>query len=223
MIKESNETTRERIVHASLDAFDNIDFHEATVREIAKKARTSPASIYKYFGSKDDLAMAIANEKTRQMLIELNEHLIGINGTLNKLRKMTWYYLRFYENNPRIAWVVNISTSIKRWHKSHEAWETVRQTGQFFVDILREGQQLGTVRRDINTFVMSNMYFGGLARLVQIWLVRNQSYSITALADDFTEAIFAAVRTHKERTLPFDCPYLEAGKKSVPSEKSNMG
>ncbi|TRZ92895.1 MAG: TetR/AcrR family transcriptional regulator [Dehalococcoidia bacterium] len=191
-------TTRERIVHASFDVFDNLDFHKATIREIAKRSGIAPASIYKHFASKDDLVMAITNEKTKQMITELNEHFIGVRGTMNKLRKMTWYYLYFYENNPQVSWVVNISTSVKSWRESSDGWKNVRQTGQTFMGILREGQKLGDVRQDINIFVMSNIYFGGLARLVQIWLVHNQSYSLTALADDFAETIFAAVRTPTE-------------------------
>lgn len=213
-------TTRERIVHASFDVFDNLDFHEATIREIAKRSEIAPASIYKHFASKDDLAMAISNEKMKQITSELNEHLIGVRGTMNKLRKMTWYYLCFYENNPRVSWVVIMSTSVKRWHESSDGWKNVRQTGQTFMDILREGQKLGDVRQDINTFVMSNIYFGGLARLVQIWLIHNQSYSLTALADDFAETIFAAVRTPTQQAVPANCPYFEAFKGSAPSREN---
>jgi AcrR family transcriptional regulator len=213
------EPARERIIAAAFDVFDSVNFHKATVRDIAKKSALSPASIYKHFGSKERLVNAICDEKVKQMTVDLREHLSGIQGTLNKLRKMTWHYLRFQEQNPTVAWAVHVSTSVKTWHDSLKSRQNIQHTGRLFRDILQEGQDAGEVRRDIDIRAATYMYFGGLRFMVQLWLVRNQTYSVTTLADDFAEMIYAAIRTHEEETVQFKCPYLESLKDSAPSRE----
>jgi len=219
MAEYVKEPTRDRIIRAALDVFDSVDFHKATVRDIAKKSALSPASIYKYFDSKEELVKVICDEKVKQMTIDLREHLVGIQGTLDKLRKMTWHYLRFHDQNPTVAWAVHVSTSVKTWHDSLESRENIQHTGWLFRTILQEGQIAGEVRQDIDIRAASYMYFDGLRLMVQTWLVRSQLYSATALADDFAEMIYAAVRTHEEEAVPFKCPYLESLKDSAPSRE----
>lgn len=219
MAKYIKETVRKRIIHEALNVFDNMDFHEATVRDIAQRASISPASLYKHFGSKEALVDTICVEKVKQMSIELRDPLGEVQGTLNKLRKMTWYYFCFYEQNPRVAWVLHISKSLKNWHASPNAWGTVYDTGCLLRNILQEGQNLGQIRQDLNIRLAVSTYFGGLNQIVQIWLVRGQPYSIISLVDDFTEVFFKGVQACEEQAVPFTCPYLEALKDSASSRE----
>lgn len=219
MANYAKETTRERIIKAAFDAFDQLDYHETTVRDIAKKSGISPAAMYKHFRSKDELAQAICTEKVRQMVTELEEQFIGMRGALNKLRKMTWYYLRFYELNPGVGWVLRVSTSIKAWLESPEAMAPVRDSAQLFWNIIQEGQDAGEIRRDINLRAAIYIYFGGLNYMVELWLLRNRSYSITAYADDFTDIICTVIRTtDKTATVP-TCPYVKALKRQRPKRR----
>jgi len=213
MDKRNKGLTRERIIEAALDAFNNLDFREATMRDIAKRSKISLGSIYKYFHSKDELAKTIATEKIRHILTGLEEHFIGMRGTLNKLRKMTWYYLSFYENNPGVAWILFISGSTKSWHESPEVWITIRQTGQQLSRILKQGQEDGELRQDIDFRLAERMYFGTLHNLVELWLVHNRSYSITAWADSYTDMFFDAIRAYDQQGALFTCPYAEVHKR----------
>ena len=49
MGKNKGEATRENILKATLEVFGDVNFHQATTRQIAKKAGVSQAAIYKYF------------------------------------------------------------------------------------------------------------------------------------------------------------------------------
>jgi TetR/AcrR family fatty acid metabolism transcriptional regulator len=221
MARYSKEITRERIVQAAFDTFNSLDFHEAKVRDIAKKSGISPASIYKHFRGKEGLAQAICTEKVKLIIAGIEEHLTGVRGALNKLRKMTWFYLSFYERNPGVAWVLRISTSPKTWCDSPASRATIVDTGAIFKSIIREGQDTGEIRQDINIRVASSMYFGGLHHLVAMWLILNQQYSLTAFADDFVDMISAMVRKPEEQEVPFQCPFL-VKQKDAASPKKNQ-
>lgn len=196
-MQKKAKTTRSRIVDAALEVFDKSDFDEATIRTIAKKSKISPPIIYKHFGNKEGLANAVANEKARDFLFQMKKELNDIEGVYEKLQKMTWQYLQFYEQNPKVAWVFYVGTSVKRWRESKEAWNTVRDTGQFFTAVVEEGQRRGQIRGDLNIRVARHMYFGCLKEVVQMWLVRGRSYSITAMGDDITEITFNGMRKHR--------------------------
>jgi TetR/AcrR family fatty acid metabolism transcriptional regulator len=210
MPKYIKQATRERIIQAALDAFDKLDFHQATVRDIAKKSGIAIGSMYQHFNSKEELAEAISIEKVRQILIGLEEHFLGVRGTLNRLRKMTWYYLNFYEHNPGVAWILHISTSMKSWRDSTEGWKKIQETGQLLMNILKEGQENGDVRRDINLRLAIRIYFGSMNYIVETWLVQDRSYPLTSWSDDLTDYFYGFVRTNTAQDPPFKCQYVEA-------------
>lgn len=131
-----------------------------------------------------------------------------MQGALDKLRKMTWYYLRFYEQNHRVGWVLRVSTSIKTWFESPEAIAPVRDSTRLFWNIIREGQDAGEIRQDINLRAVTYVYFGGLNYMVELWLLRNRSYSLIAYAGVFTDIIITAIENRDRQAAPFICPYI---------------
>jgi AcrR family transcriptional regulator len=71
--------------------FTDTDFQQATILQIAKGAGIAQATIYKHFQSREDLLHSIAAETLRERTEGVKEHLLGIWGVVNRLRKMTWY------------------------------------------------------------------------------------------------------------------------------------
>ncbi|MBN1691079.1 MAG: TetR/AcrR family transcriptional regulator [Dehalococcoidia bacterium] len=219
--KNTQGITRERIIEAAFSVFNNVDFTTATIRDIARASGISPASIYKHFKSKEDMLDAITVEKIRQMDIDLRHHLVGIKGVLNKLRKMTWFYLDLYDRDNSIAWTLYITTSPTIWKKSRRAWETAVLTGRLFKDIIREGQRSGEISRTLNIRVLEMMYFGALRHICIFSLVGTTSESVTHMsdmADDLTEMTYRAIRS-LDKQEAFICPYSTRVVRARPGSK----
>lgn len=220
--KRSHGITRERIIEAAFSVFNNVDFATATIRDIASASGISPASIYKHFKSKEDMLDAITVEKIRQMDAELRNHLVGIKGVINKLRKITWFYLNFYDHNKPIAWTLYITTSPTIWKKSRRAWETAVLTGRLFTDIINEGQKSGEISRDLNIWVVEMMYFGALRHICIFSLLRTRSKSVNLMsdmADDLTELIYRAIKSIDNKQEAFICPYSAKVLKGLPAKR----
>ena len=64
---------KKKVLLAALDLFSNQGFHATTTSKIAKAARVSEATIYKYFQSKDDLLKKLLSP----LFIELQQDFIG--------------------------------------------------------------------------------------------------------------------------------------------------
>jgi len=219
MSKRRETTSRERIIDAALEVFADVHFHEATIREIAQRAGISQAAVYKHFESKEHVLSCAAAQQLHTMLQEVNQHLLGVQGTLNRLRKMTWYYLSTYEQDWRVAWLLYISVPVRNWYELTQATQEGKETTLIFRKILHEGQEAGEVREDIDTRAAASMYFGTLANLTTGWLLRGRSYRLTDSADSFSEMVFQAMEVEKKQ-VGFECPFSDKAMVSTNARKA---
>lgn len=198
------------IIEAAEAIFVEKGFHKATMREIARAAGLGLGTIYEYFTDKESLLSAIPEYKMAELLNGLREHLQGICGTFNKLRKLTWFTLCYYEANP------NFVSFIYLIMKPHRGWidspgnRLVQEYTRIISDILKEGQQEGIVRTDIDVRLMRIVYLGSLERLAISWLLRGKPASLISAYDDFTELVIAAlVNQEATMALAADCPFMK--------------
>ena len=226
-IKRNGTKTREKIVSAAICVFSGVDFNEATMRDIARESGFSQANIYQYFESKDALLFSIINEEWKRMKSGLLRHLSGIKGTQNKIRKMTWYYMNFREQNRRVAWLEHISLNTKAWNEAEGVWKVSMEIPNIFRDIMVEGKKNGEVRPDADIRVAGHLYFGGLRNLVVFWLLDKQFKSLAGeLSDQLTDLVWEAVRY---RSPNLQCPILAereaaaTGMKSATQPKPGAG
>ena len=98
-VKERQERDREAVFRSILDAarelFVTYGYQEVSIRKIADKIEYSPAAIYSYFPSKDDIFFALAEEGFRLLFSYSGgvEPRAGENAG-DRLRRM---FLRYYE------------------------------------------------------------------------------------------------------------------------------
>ena len=90
------------IIDAALKVFGEKGYYNATISEIARKAKVSEATVYEYFGSKEDLLFAIPEEITRRSVEFLEAMLPYIKGAENRLRALIYGYFTLYRDNPRV-------------------------------------------------------------------------------------------------------------------------
>src|SRR2546425_1797257 len=106
-IKERQVRDREAVQRAILDAarelFVTEGFQQVSIRKIAERIEYSPAAIYGYFPSKDDIFFALAEE---------GFHLLGGNDPerqrrldaldpVARVREMFWHVYAFSREHPQ--------------------------------------------------------------------------------------------------------------------------
>jgi len=203
-IKRDPKATRERIIKAAITAFSQGDFNEATMRDIAHKSGVSQANIYQYWNSKESLLFSIIDDETAQMKRGLDEHLKGIQGTQNKLRKVSWYYLNFREQHRQLTWLESISLNTKAWSEAANVWDHSMEVARVFRDIVTAGIKDGEVRKDIDIRLAGHVYFGALRNTITFWLLGKQYKHLTEeVADKLTDFVWEAIRT---RPPQIQCP-----------------
>jgi hypothetical protein len=59
------------------------------------------------------------------------------------------------------------------------------------------------------------MYFGTLRFVTLDWLIANRPNSLTSLANELAQGIFAYTKTIREHAVPLGCPLLQSEKDSA--------
>jgi AcrR family transcriptional regulator len=104
-VKERQERDREAVSRAILDAarelFLTHGYQEVSIRKIADRIEYSPAAIYGYFASKDDIFFALAEEGFR-LLFSYGADIepAASSEPADALREMFWRYYEFSKQHP---------------------------------------------------------------------------------------------------------------------------
>ncbi|MCX5807532.1 MAG: TetR/AcrR family transcriptional regulator [Proteobacteria bacterium] len=171
-------TSRETIIQAAIEVFGDKDFRDASISEIAQKVGIADGTIYKYFKSKEDLFFSIPIEKTKEFCSQLELHLEGISGAFNKIRKFVWYFLYFFQINPGYGRILLLEMRVSKAFVQTETYDFLKQSVSQVVNIITEGQDEGTIRRDTDIFILRHLILGILEHMVCRWLLKGEKYDL---------------------------------------------
>jgi TetR/AcrR family fatty acid metabolism transcriptional regulator len=176
--KNAESDTRTRVIRAATEVFAEHGYQKATIAEISRLAGLSEAGIYEYFQGKEDLMLTIPNVWVNDAIEELEEHLFGIKGALNKLRKFLYWYLRYIERDPLIAKVVFLHLKGSRSFLDAPVYLNVKTFYGKLLSIFDEGKGSGEFRQDLNPYVARSVFLGTIEHMVIRWLLKDMSYSL---------------------------------------------
>ena len=131
----------QRLEQAVLDIFSHSDFHKANIRDVANRAGVSFSTIYKHYGSKERLVFAFVDVWLGKLTERIYDHLQGIEDLKEKMRKVLWLQLDYYERNPGLARIIFMTLPMETWM----ADETFKQKKMInlYLEVMRNGQKEG--------------------------------------------------------------------------------
>lgn len=182
---------RKRLESAVVETFSKGDFHEASMRKIAKKAGMSFGTIYKYYKNKNNLLFAFIDKWFDELVDRLVDHLQGIQDTREKLRKIFWIQLDYFEKNSDIGKIIWITVPLKTW-MAHETYKQNRLM-DIMLNILREGQSKNIFNRNVRPGLLLNFIIPLINRSFNEWVYRGQKEKLTCEADVIFEMILRAI------------------------------
>lgn len=170
--------TQKKIRKAAAEVLAEQGYQKATIARISKLVGLSEAAIYEYFQNKEELLLTIPAAWTRKGIDEIDEHLFGIKGAFNKLRKFLWWYLRFIEKEPNTSKVVflHLKTNVNFMHTSE--YVDVRTFYSILTDIFEEGRASGEMKKEMTPHVARAIFLGTIEHIVIRWLLKDMSYSL---------------------------------------------
>jgi len=187
----------DRILDAAIEVFAEKGFHNARIADIARKANVADGTIYLYFRNKDDVLLSIFEEKMGVLIDGLQGALAGIDDPLDRVRAFARYHFKQVEDNRALAEVLQIelrlSNKFLKEYRPEKLWAYLG----IFAGIVREGQERGVVRPELDPFVTMWAFFGALDELAIQWVLSRKpgKFPLDATANAVADVFIRGMAT----------------------------
>jgi AcrR family transcriptional regulator len=147
-LKERQERDREAVSRAILDAarelFVSHGYQEVSIRKIAERIEYSPAAIYSYFPSKDDIFFALAEEGFRLLFsYGATPRTSAPGDPLDRVRAMFWRYYEFSKEHPEYFALMFLDRSVPRISQNWDRFGFVGEMRHEMIDRIRQAIEAG--------------------------------------------------------------------------------
>ena len=199
------ESKKRLILQVANEVFAEKGFQEATISQIAQKAKIAEGSIYDYFKNKEDLLFSIPEERMESFLFGLQEHLKGMRGALEKLRKLIWYHLDFYERNQDYTRILLLDLRQNPRFNQSRAYGMIRQYSKMILQVIEEGKKEKSIRREVDSYILRDLILGTIEHFSIRGFIMGRFPNLSEAAEQLYDQIVSGV-TEKNRmiTLPLE-------------------
>ncbi|MBU2648462.1 TetR/AcrR family transcriptional regulator [bacterium] len=191
MLPDLNPDINRRLEKAVMDIFSNNDFHKVGIRDVAQKAGISFSTIYNHFGSKEKLLFAYLDIWLGKLTDRISDHLQGIEDLKEKLRKVFWLQLDYYERHPEFGRILFMTLPMKTWMED----ETFKQEKMIstYLDVIHKGQKEGILNPKVRAGVLLDVMLGLVRRFFFMWVARGQTESLAEQANVLFDILWRAI------------------------------
>jgi AcrR family transcriptional regulator len=211
-VKERQERDREEMRQSILDAAQELfvaeGYRNVSIRKIAEKVEYSPAALYSYFPSKDDLFFALAEEGFRKLFAFTNDPEAMSGDPLPAIREGFLRYYQFSRKHPEYFELMFVDRSVPKIGREWERFGFVQQMIGEVVAVIQRGIDQGVFPAGTNAHVAFHLLWcavhGAATAAVCDRLAPDEDPD--ALARDTLEACIAGLRAGVATTFaPSPC------------------
>jgi TetR/AcrR family transcriptional regulator, fatty acid metabolism regulator protein len=193
---------KQQIMQAAVEVFGRSTYQNANISDIARTAGIAEGTIYQYFKNKQDLFFSIGLERTKDFCREIDFNLEGVTGTVDKVRKLVWYYLYYFKANPDYVRSLMLEMRVSRDFVKSRRYRSFRAFSKQVLAILKEGQEEGVVRKDVDVHLAEHLLLGTLEHIVTRWLLKGEKYDLMKCHERVSNLILSGICKEMEIETP---------------------
>lgn len=189
-----------RIEKSVLDLFTTRDFSQVALKDVAASAHVSLQTIYKYFGSKEQLVAYVLDTTLTRLAKRMIDHLKGIEDFRERLRKTFWVMLDYFDKHPKVILLMTMSIPASQY-QDLPVYESPELMGAF-LGMLKEGQKKGTLNNRVSSKVLLDVYMGIFGRVVQMHFLRKEPEPLIEQFEALFEVVWDALKARTPEPNP---------------------
>jgi TetR/AcrR family fatty acid metabolism transcriptional regulator len=179
----------QRILDAAVTVFAERGFHSARVADIAARAGVADGTVYLYFKNKEEILMAAINTAFDAFMKHARIELEKIDSPIEKLRRLAFLHFDALGSNRDLAVVLQMELRQSvRFLEAFSHHQMVEYLG-LVRDCIKQGQEQGLLRPEINDKIAANCFFGALDEMVTSWVLAEHEYSLVQAAESVSNII----------------------------------
>ena len=210
--KERQDRERQAVTASILDAARDLfvaeGYQSVSIRKIAERIEYSPAAIYSYFASKDDIFLALAEEGFHR-LDEKVRSAMKTGDPLEDVRANWWAFYEFSQEQPAYFQLMFVDRSVPRVTQQWEGFELLQQMLNNAVTAIQRAIDAGQLPTTLSPNVAMHMLWAALIGPAVVGirhrLASGEDYD--ALARDVLNATIAGLQAGVTTTfVSCKCP-----------------
>ena len=218
--KERQDRERQAVTASILDAARDLfiaeGYQNVSIRKIAERIEYSPAAIYSYYPSKDDIFLALAAEGFHR-LDEKVRAAMTTGDPLENVRGCWWAFYQFSQEQPAFFQLMFVDHSVPRITQQWEGFEFLQQMLANAVAAIQKAIDAGALPATLNPNAAMHMLWASLIGPAVVGirhrLATGEDYD--ALARDVLNATIAGLRSGIATTF-VSCKCPEEGIAGAP-------
>jgi len=184
---------RVKIARAMRSLLAHRDFNAITTAEIARESGMNEALIYRYFKDKRGLLHQVLADDLEDFNKQILMDIKGIKGALNKLRKLIWSQINYYDKNRIPAKILLLEVRSYTGYFESETYRMVRGYARVVTDIIAEGIESGEIRNDISPKHLRRIVIGGIEYMILSAIIYHAPIDADLLQQDLCRIIFDGI------------------------------
>jgi TetR/AcrR family fatty acid metabolism transcriptional regulator len=182
---------RQQILDAAIRVFARQGFNDCRVSDIAREAEVAYGLVYHYFDSKDEVLNELFVERWSLLLAAIEEVDARNIPPREKLDAVAGFIIESYRHDPELMKVIIIEVTRAANSFTRTHLPQIRQAYDLIAKIVRDAQDLGRFRADVDPDFASMWFYGAIEQLLTGWV-----FEIIPDADeDFDRARVMVVET----------------------------
>jgi AcrR family transcriptional regulator len=212
---------RDKILTAARELFLAEGFPSVSMRKIAERIEYSPAAIYSYFSSKDDIFFALAKEGFS--LIGRSNRLVSKEDPLEAVRGMFLDYYRFARQHPQYFELMFVDRSVPQLSEHWERFDFMLEKMDLAIAVIQRAIDAGMFPPRTDATTAFHILWAAVHGPATIALCNRLApgEDPDALAHDVFEATLAGLRAGTRSTFVPACPHPVSSESSG-SEESHV-
>lgn len=158
------ERKRESLLESALKCFGEKGYHSTTMDDIVAYSKTSKGLIYNYFKSKEELYIALMQERTKRTFEKIDEHFKHCTTSTEKIKEL---FKMYREITLTEEWRHLIRVHMEFWINSarHEHLQNImidrykKQYLEFIIEIIEQGKKSGEFKEDVQADLVSSLFW----------------------------------------------------------------
>ncbi len=163
--EERRDRERQAVTASILDAARELFLAEGypsvSIRKIAERIEYSPAAIYSYYPSKDDIFLALAKEGFHRLDAKVRAAMVS-GDALENVRSCWWAFYEFSKEQPEYFLLMFVDRSVPRITQQWEGFEFLQQLLANAVAALQSAIDAGAFPKTLSPDAAMHMLWAGL-------------------------------------------------------------
>ena len=197
MFRSDKKTVDKRsvILDAALKTFVKRGYPETRVSEIAAEAKVAEGTLYNYFKSKEDLLLALFDEKWGGIIDGIKKKISRLDDPNKRLKVMFSVVVRLFRKDRHLAEIFLVDVKQSSIFMKNYPVNRVVEFIDLIEEILKEGKRKGIYRKDLDTHVAKMIIFGAAQGILLSWVL---SESAAERKKSFKFSLYRAAKTLRE-------------------------